>query len=164
VTVEARREYLDGPLFTQLLGYTGPIDAKRVRIAPGQGYLPDDWIGKTGLESQYETALRGTYGVQQVEKDGTGRTVRVLSTTTPPQSGDSLILTIDTQGTAATRSRRFDWGLKLSGSKRGAIVVENPQTGEILAMVSEPTYDDNLFARGSATRTSRSCSPTRTSR
>ena len=147
VTVEARRDYLDGPLFTQLLGYTGPIDATAYASLQGQGYLPDDWIGKTGLESQYESALRGTYGVQQVEKDGTGRTVRVLSTTTPPVSGDSLILTIDSKEQRYAQ-QALDWGLKLSGSKRGAIVVENPQTGEILAMVSEPTYDDNLFARG----------------
>jgi penicillin-binding protein 2 len=150
VTVDARRDYLDGPLFTQLIGYTGPIDAATYASLQSQGYLPDDWIGKTGVESVYESALRGAYGVREVEKDATGRTVRVLSTTTPPQAGDSLILTIDAKEQRMAQ-QALDWGLKLSGAKRGAIVVMNPQTGEILAMVSEPTYDANLFARGIST-------------
>jgi penicillin-binding protein 2 len=150
VTVDARRDYLDGPLFTQLIGWTGPIDATTYTSLQSQGYLPDDWIGKAGVESVYESALRGTYGVRQVEKDGTGRTLSVLATTTAPQAGDSLILTIDAKEQKLAQ-QALDWGLKLSGARRGAIVVENPQTGEILAMVSEPTYDANLFARGIST-------------
>ena len=150
VAVDARRDYLDGPLFTQLIGWTGPIDATAYASLKSEGYLPDDQIGKAGVESVYESALRGTYGVREIEKDGTGQTLRVLATTTAPQAGDSLILTIDAKEQRMAQ-QALDWGLKLSGSKRGAIVVENPQTGEILAMVSEPTYDDNLFARGIST-------------
>ena len=150
VTVDARRDYLDGPLFTQLIGWTGSIDAIAYASLKSQGYLPDDRIGKAGVESVYESALRGVYGVREVEKDGTGRTLRVLSTTTTPQAGDSLVLTIDSREQKLAQ-QALDWGLKLSGAKRGAIVVENPQTGEILAMVSAPTYDANLFSRGITT-------------
>jgi penicillin-binding protein 2 len=137
-------------LFTQLIGWTGSIDATAYASLKSQGYLPDDRIGKAGVESVYESALRGVYGVREVEKDGTGRTLRVLSTTTTPQAGDSLVLTIDSREQKLAQ-QALDWGLKLSGAKRGAIVVENPQTGEILAMVSAPTYDANLFSRGIST-------------
>jgi penicillin-binding protein 2 len=150
VAVEARRDYLDGPLFTQLIGWTGSIDAAGYASLKSQGYLPDDRIGKAGVESVYESTLRGTYGVREVEKDGTGRTLRVLSTTTAPQAGNSLVLTIDTKEQRLAQ-QALDWGLKLAGVRRGAIVVMNPQTGEILAMVSEPTYDANLFSRGIST-------------
>jgi penicillin-binding protein 2 len=150
VTVDARRDYLDGPLFTQLIGWTGPIDAATYASLQSQGYLPNDRIGKAGVEAEYEAALRGTYGVREVEKDGTGRILRVLSTTTAPQPGDSLVLTIDAREQQYAQ-QALDWGLKTSGAKRGAIAVMNPQTGEILAMVSEPTYDANLFSRGIST-------------
>jgi penicillin-binding protein 2 len=150
VAVEARRDYLDGPLFTQLIGWTGPIDAAGYASLKSQGYLPDDRIGKTGVESVYESTLRGTYGVREVEKDGTGRTLRVLSTTTAPQAGNSLVLTIDAKEQRLAQ-QALDWGLKTTGLRRGAIVVMNPQTGEVLAMVSQPTYDANLFSRGIST-------------
>jgi len=150
VAVEARRDYLDGPLFTQLIGWTGPIDAAGYASLKNQGYLPADRIGKTGVESVYESTLRGTYGVREVEKDGTGRTLRVLATTTAPQAGNSLVLTIDAKEQRLAQ-QALDWGLKTTGLRRGAIVVMNPQTGEVLAMVSEPTYDANLFSRGIST-------------
>jgi penicillin-binding protein 2 len=150
VAVEARRDYLDGPLFTQLIGWTGPIDAAGYASLKSKGYLPDDQIGKAGVESVYESTLRGTYGVRELEKDGTGRTLRVLSTTTAPQAGNSLILTIDAKEQRLAQ-QALDWGLQKAGLRRGAIVVMNPQTGEILAMVSEPTYDANLFSRGIST-------------
>ena len=128
VAVEARRDYLDGPLFTQLIGWTGSIDAAGYASLKSQGYLPDDRIGKAGVESVYESTLRGTYGVREVEKDGTGRTLRVLSTTTAPQAGNSLVLTIDTKEQRLAQ-QALDWGLKLAVVRRGAIVVMNPQTG-----------------------------------
>ena len=150
VAVEARRDYLDGPLFTQLIGWTGPVDAAGYAALKSDGYLPDDRIGKAGVESVYESTLRGTYGVREVEKDGTGRTLRVLSTTTVPQAGNSLVLTIDAKEQRLAQ-QALEWGLKTAGLKRGAIVVMNPQTGEVLAMVSLPTYDANLFSRGIST-------------
>ena len=106
--------------------------------------------GRPGSSRSTSPRLRGTYGVRELEKDGTGRTLRVLSTTTAPQAGNSLILTIDAKEQRLAQ-QALDWGLKLSGAKRGAIVVMNPQTGEILAMISAPTYDANLFSRGIST-------------
>ncbi len=147
VVVEARRQYVDGPLMSQILGYTGPIDADQLEAQKSDGYLPDDDLGKAGVEAVYERELRGTYGAESVERDGAGRKIQVLQTVRDPEAGDSLRLTID------SREQRFAqtallWGMKAAGLKRGVVIAMNPQTGEILALVSLPTYDNNLFATG----------------
>ncbi len=147
VAVESRRDYLYGPLLSQVLGYTGAIDATQLADLESRGYLPDDMIGKAGVEASYESALRGTYGQQTVERDATGRVVRVLQTTRDAQPGDSLVLTIDLKEQQYAQ-QALEWGLKKAGVRRGVFAVMNPQTGEILAMVSLPTYDDNDFAQG----------------
>ncbi len=147
VTVEARRDYLASPLFTQIVGYTGVLSPEGYTELKEKGYLADDRIGKAGVELVYESDLRGTYGTQRVEKDGTGRTVRVIGVETPPKAGNSLVLTIDTKEQKLAEKALL-WGLKKAGLKRGAMVVMNPQTGEVLAMVSYPTYDANQFSRG----------------
>ena len=147
VAVEARRQYTDGPLFSQILGYTGPVSADQYANLKSGGYLADDLIGKTGLESYYESELRGTYGVERVERDAAGRDLQVLETVQNSEQGDSLRLTIDTK-VQQQAQQALQWGMKAAGLKRGVVIVMNPQTGEILAMVSLPTYDDNQFARG----------------
>jgi penicillin-binding protein 2 len=147
VAVESRRDYLYGPLLSQVIGFTGAIDAGQIADLTAKGYLPDDLVGKAGVESQYESELRGVYGEQQVERDATGRTIRVLQATRDPKPGDSLVLTIDLKEQRYAQ-KALEWGLEAAGVRRGVFVVMNPQTGEILAMVSLPTYDDNLFARG----------------
>jgi penicillin-binding protein 2 len=147
VAVEARRQYAQGPLFSQLLGYTGPVSADQIASLKNDGYLPDDLIGKTGLEAYYENELRGSYGLESVERDASGRDLQVLETVKDAQAGDSLRLTIDTREQKLAQ-QALQWGMKEAGLKRGVVIVMNPQTGEILAMVSLPTYDDNLFARG----------------
>src|SRR5581483_8143784 len=110
-----------------------------------QGYLPDDMIGRTGVEAVYERELRGVYGAETVERDATGRRIQVLQTVRPAEAGDSLRLTIDTREQIYAQ-RALEWGMSTAGLKRGVIIVMNPQTGEVLAMVSLPTYDNNLFA------------------
>ena len=105
VVVEARRQYTDGPLMSQILGYTGPISAEQLADLKSAGYLPDDLIGKAGVESVYETQLRGTYGSQNVERDASGRQIQVLQTVSDPQPGDSLTLTIDTRDQQTPRRR-----------------------------------------------------------
>jgi penicillin-binding protein 2 len=151
VAVETRREYPDGPLLAHILGYTGPIDAGTLLRLRSQGYLPDDLLGKAGIESTFETQLRGTYGNQEVERDATGRDVQVLRTTQQAIPGASLTLTIDrTIQREATQALK--WGMKAAGLKRGVFIVMNPQTGEVLALVSLPSYDNNLFARGISTK------------
>ncbi len=97
VAVESKRHYVDGPLMSQLIGYTGAIDADTLKALKDQGYLPDDLIGQAGVEKSYESTLRGVYGQETVERDATGRKLQVLSTDRDAQPGDSLTLTIDTK-------------------------------------------------------------------
>jgi penicillin-binding protein 2 len=147
VSIEARREYTDGPLLSQILGYTGPVSAEQIAALKATGYLPDDLIGKAGIERTYESALRGTYGQESVERDATGRQTQVLQTVSDAVPGASLTLTIDT-GVQKEAQKALTWAMKEIGLKRGVVIVMNPQTGEIMALVSLPTYDNNLFARG----------------
>ena len=147
VDVESRRNYTTGSLLAQILGYTAPITPEELPDLVDHGYLPDDLIGVTGVESSYETELRGAYGIQTVQRDDTGRTVSVLRTDREPVAGDSLQLTIDVHEQELAQ-QALQWGMETAGLHRGVIIVMNPQTGEVLAMVSLPTYDDNLFSRG----------------
>jgi len=147
VIVESRRDYVYGALLSQVIGFTGAVDPGQLADLQAKGYLPDDLVGKAGVESQYETALRGVYGEQHVERDATGRTIRVLQTASDPKPGDSLVLSIDLKEQRYAQ-KALEWGLKAAGVRRGVFAVMNPQTGEILALVSLPTYDDNLFAKG----------------
>jgi penicillin-binding protein 2 len=147
VAVEARRQYTDGALLAQLLGYTGPVSAEELADLRDQGYQPDDLLGKVGLEAQYETELRGTYGVQTVARDNTGRRTQVLQTVREPVPGASLRLTIDTKA-QKNAQKALKWAMDVIGMTRGVVIAMDPQTGEILAMVSLPTYDNNKFARG----------------
>ena len=147
VTVETRRQYPDGPLLSHILGYTGPIDSGAYERLRGTGYLSDDMVGKAGVEATFEEELRGTYGRELVERDATGRDIQVLRTVQAAVPGASLRLTIDrTIQREATKALK--WGMKAAGLKRGVLIVMNPQTGEVLALVSLPSYDNNLFARG----------------
>lgn len=147
VVVESKRYYIDGPLMSQVLGYTGPIDADTLKEVRDQGYLSDDLIGRAGVESSYETELRGIYGEQTVERDALGRRLQVLSTDREARAGDSLTLTIDTREQQLAQ-KAVEWAMRKAGLKRGVMIAMNPQTGEILAMVSLPTYDNNKFAEG----------------
>jgi penicillin-binding protein 2 len=147
VGVEARREYPFGALLGQVLGYTGAVTAEDIDKLKEKGYLNDDLLGRTGVEAIYEDALRGTYGLEQVERDVSGRKLRVLSTVREAVPGHSLELSIDVK-TQREAEKALRWGMELAGLKRGVAVVMNPQTGEILALVSLPGYDNNLFARG----------------
>jgi penicillin-binding protein 2 len=147
VAVEARREYTDGPMFAELLGYTGPVSAEQLPDLRPRGYQPDDLIGKVGIERQYESELRGIYGAQSVERDATGRRTQVLQTVEDAKPGASLTLTIDTQA-QKDAEKALRWAMKEIGMTRGVVIAMDPQTGEILAMVSLPSYDNNLFSRG----------------
>jgi penicillin-binding protein 2 len=147
VAVEARRQYTDGMLMSQILGYTGPVSGEQLLQLKSEGYLPDDLLGKVGIEAEYETQLRGIYGSESVERDASGRKTQVLQTIRPPQSGDSLTLTIDTKE-QVNAQKALLWAMKTVGIKRGVVIVMNPQTGEVLALVSLPSYDNNQFARG----------------
>lgn len=140
----AIRSYESGPVFAPIIGYDGKIT--REELSQNSGYSMIDYIGKTGLEKSYESSLRGTYGAEEVEVDSLGNMTRDLGLV-PPQPGSDLILNID----ADLQQKLYDSlsaMLVKSGSKTAAAVAINPQNGGVLAMVSLPSYDNNLFARG----------------
>ena len=147
VAVEAVRQYPEGPLVSQILGYTGPISPEQYEDMREEGYLRDDWIGKAGVEATYETDLRGVYGIKSVARNASGRRGDVLQTVRNVRPGSSLTLTIDIREQKLAE-RALKWAMKSVGMTRGVVIVMNPQTGEVLALVSLPTYDNNDFARG----------------
>lgn len=153
VQVDPQRRYLDdtgatnGQLLSHVLGYTGPIDATELADRADDGYLPDDAIGRDGVEASYEEQLRGTYGTEVWERNGAGRATKLIERQAEPIPGKNLMLTIDARiQRLATES--LQWGMEVAGVRQGVTVVMNPQTGEILAMVSLPAYDNNTFAAG----------------
>ncbi len=145
VELKARlfRQYPQGELFSHVIGHTGRINQKELERLEESGELANyrgtDYIGKMGLEQSYERLLHGTTGVEQVEIDSAGRAVRLLSRT-PPTPGSNLILKID----AGLQALAF----KAFGNQRGALVAMDPQTGGVLAFVSKPGFDPNLFVDG----------------
>lgn len=147
VDVTSRRRYPYGPLVAHVVGWTGRVSADELDRLSGDGYLVDDTIGKAGVESSFERELRGTYGVDEVQRDASGRVVSVLRTLEEPQAGASIELTIDLR-LQREAQRALQWGMRLARLQRGVFLVMNPQNGEILAMVSLPAYDNNEFARG----------------
>lgn len=145
VDIRARlfRQYPLETSASHLLGYIGRINAKDIErieeIEQEDNYRGTDHIGKTGLEQHYEFDLHGRTGFDQVEIDAGGRAVRVLSRI-PPVAGNNLTLTVDTK-LQAVAEQAF-------GDRRGALVAIEPSTGGILALVSMPGFDPNLFIDG----------------
>ncbi len=145
VELKARlfRQYPMGEVGSHLIGYIGRINEKDIKDLQEQGvyanYRGTDHFGKLGIESSYEAQLHGTTGFEKVEIDSGGRAVRTLSRT-PPKSGQDLTLSVDI--------RLQEMVEKQFGARRGALVAIDPQTGGILAMVSKPGFDPNLFVDG----------------
>ncbi len=148
VETTIRRSYLTGPLTAQILGYMGPISAEEAEAYKALGYDPNtDLVGKVGIEAIAENNLRGIPGRKVVEADVLGRELRVLDVV-EPVVGDNVYLTLDT-GLQQVAQEALQQTLDaLGGNRRGAVVVLDPRTGEVLALVSLPTYDNNLFSRG----------------
>ncbi len=145
VDTEAVRQYLEGPLLTHILGYVGRISESEYQ-AQKDTYALNDKIGKTGIELTFEEELRGSKGKKQIEVDAAGREVRVLpGAVITPTSGHNLILTLDL-GLQRKAQEALAEGLRKADVKSGVVVALDPQTGEILALVSLPTYDNNLFS------------------
>jgi penicillin-binding protein 2 len=140
------RAYPDPLVFGHVIGYVGPIDGADARSLRGQGYQPDEVIGKVGVEAGLESILRGTDGWVDEEVDARGQAVKTLATQ-PPIPGSAVYLSIDASLQRAT-ARSLAAGLARDRKTAGASVVVDPQTGEVLAMVSLPGYDTNLFTHG----------------
>ncbi len=146
IGLEPVRQYVDGPLLSHILGFVGPIPSERAADYKSQGYAATDQVGLNGLEYTFEPDLHGTKGRRYIEVDVAGREVANLGEE-PPVPGNNLVLTIDAdfQKTVQTILEKAMRGAK---SKQGVAIALDPRNGEILALVSLPTYDDNLFATG----------------
>lgn len=141
VVVKARlmRHYPLGNSFSHVLGYVGRINTKELNEIDQTNYSASHYIGKSGIEKFYEDDLHGTVGYEQVENNASGEAIRTLKEI-KGIPGKNLYLTIDSNlQLAAERA--------LQGN-RGAVVAIQPSTGQVLAMVSEPTFDPNLFVLG----------------
>ena len=137
------REYPYGKLTSHFLGYIGRISDKDKEMLEEEGltalYRGSTHIGKSGLEKYYEHQLHGVPGYQEVEKDAYGNIVRVLKNV-PSQMGQTLRLGMDIR-----MQQEAD---RILGDRRGALVAINPQDGTVLAFVSKPSFDPNLFIDG----------------
>lgn len=137
------RQYPQGEIFSHVVGHIGRINQREIDQLDEDGrlanYRGSDYIGKTGLEQRYEKFLHGTTGVEEVEVDSGGRAVRTLSRT-PPVSGNNLVLNLDA-GLQEIAYNAF-------GDRRGALVAIDPSNGGILAFISKPGFDPNLFVDG----------------
>ena len=145
--VEPVREYIAGPLMAHLLGYMGPIPEAEAEQYDEQGYGPNDLVGLTGVEYSYEPDLKGESGSRYIEVDVLGREIRTVIEESAPVPGHNLTLTIDLPLQTAMENA-VKAGLEQAKVKSGVAIAMNPKTGEILGMVSLPTYDNNQFARG----------------
>jgi penicillin-binding protein 2 len=150
VDPESIRFYVDGTLYAPILGYTGPITEKELEKLRDSGYLADDSIGRTGIESVYEDHLRGTYGWREIERDAAQREIKTLALQRPTV-GDTVVLTLDDR-LQKLLDAELRKGVEEDRFTQGVGVAMNPQNGEILAMVSIPGYDNNMFARGIKTQ------------
>lgn len=145
VEIKARlfRQYPYGELASHVVGYIGRINARekeRIEEEDEHGnYRGTEYIGKLGVEHSYEHDLHGTTGVQEVETSAGGRAIRRLSSR-PAVPGKNVVLSIDIKLQKLVES--------LYGPRRGALVAMDPSTGEVLAFVSKPTFDPNLFVEG----------------
>ena len=145
VEIKARlfRTYPFGELASHVIGYIGRINqTEKERIQESDdaaNYRGTDYIGKLGVEQSYEAQLHGTTGVEEIDTSAGGRAVRRLAST-PATPGNTVVLSIDIKLQKLVED--------LFGDRRGALVALDPKTGEVLAFVSKPTFDPNLFVDG----------------
>lgn len=139
IKVEMIRHYPQGAPFAPVVGYVGRINAKELATLEPSNYSATNFIGKTGVEKYYETLLHGTVGYREEETDAAGQVVRVMKNVVPV-AGNNLYLTIDSRLQLAAQ--------QVLDKQRGAIVAIDPRNGEVLALVSAPSFDPNLFVTG----------------
>lgn len=141
VVVKARliREYPNGADSAHVVGYVGRINAQELETIDKGNYSATNYIGKSGIEKQYEDKLHGTVGYKSIEVNASGQEVRSLGIT-PPIPGENLYLSID--------SKLQKVAEKALGKNQGAVIAIDPNTGEILALASMPSFDPNQFVKG----------------
>ena len=139
VVAQLVRHYPQGAHFAHSVGYMGRINERELKTLDPVNYSGTHHIGKTGIERFYEAELHGQVGYEEVETNARGRVLRVLKRT-DPIPGKDIVLSLDIKLQEAAEEA-------LAG-RRGAVVALNPMTGEVLAMVSQPSFDPNLFVTG----------------
>ncbi|HET6725307.1 MAG TPA: penicillin-binding protein 2 [Gammaproteobacteria bacterium] len=139
IRAQLKREYPLGAVAAHVTGYVGSISARDLQHVDPAQYSGTSQIGKIGVERAYEGLLHGSVGERQVEVNAQGRTIRVLNTH-PPIPGSNLYLSID------AHLQRIAY--EALGNHSGAVVAIDPRNGELLAMVSKPGYDPNMFVGG----------------
>lgn len=139
ISASLNRYYPYGEAFAHAIGYVGRINESELNHIDTKNYQATHFIGKVGIEKKYESMLHGKVGFLNIEVDSKGRMVRMLSQENPI-AGKNLHLTLD--------GRLQVFAHELMAPHRGAVVALNPKTGEILAMVSTPSFDPNLFVHG----------------
>ncbi|MBP2656694.1 MAG: spoVD 3 [Firmicutes bacterium] len=153
IEVQAVRNYINQELAAHLFGYVGEISDAELKLKKTEGYTPGSLVGKFGLEKVYDQEVRGEDGGQQIEVDVEGTPTRIVGKK-EPVLGNELVLTIDAKIQKAAE-KAMDDRLRFLQDKFGnpnakaaAAVVMNPQTGEILALVSRPVFNPNIFNGG----------------
>lgn len=139
VVAQLVRHYPQGAHFAHSVGYMGRIAEKELKSLDPVNYSGTHHIGKTGIERFYEDELHGQVGYEEVETNARGRVLRVLKRT-DPVPGKDIVLSLDIKLQEAAE--------KALDGRRGAVVAMDPATGEVLAMVSAPSFDPNLFVTG----------------
>lgn len=154
VEIEPVREYPTGSLTANIVGFLGPIPAALEESYRARGFIPNrDKIGYAGVETSLDDILLGKNGQRVVQVDVAGQELRNLEPPSGPQAGNNLVLTIDTRLQQAAEAALIDeikyWDTYLSTTQisSGVVIAMNPKTGEILAMVSYPTFENNRMAR-----------------
>src|SRR5665648_523501 len=137
--VKPRRDYLYNDFAAHSLGYVGEIDKEELQQFGNPKFQGGDIIGKAGLEKYYDYILRGKKGGKEVEVDASGQEIAVLLYQ-KPVPGEGLVLTIDRDLQLYVENLLF--------GKKGSIIVSDPNTGEILAMINRPSFSPNIFANG----------------
>ena len=145
IDVEAQfvRHYPQGDHFAHSVGYVGRINEKETKQLDPTEYRGTQSIGKTGIERFYEPDLHGKVGFEEVETNAQGRVMRVLRHT-DAVPGKNIVLSLDIKLQQAAEAAL--------GDRRGSIIAIDPKTGEVLAMVSKPSFDPNLFVTGISTK------------
>lgn len=139
VVAQLVRHYPQGEHFAHSVGYVGRINEAELKVLDPVNYSGTHHIGKTGIERFYEPQLHGQVGYEEVETNARGRVLRVLKRTDPVPGAD-IVLSMDIRLQEAAEAAL--------GGRRGSVVALDPNTGEVLAMVSQPSFDPNLFVTG----------------
>ena len=145
IKVEPLRSYVYKDFASHILGYVGEVSKGELMASKFGRYEQGDMIGKNGLEKIYESNLKGKKGFKEIEVDASGRELKTLRKLSP-KAGNSLVLTLDSR----VQNRLEKLMDEVSGKSpvEGSVVVMKVQSGEIIAMVSKPSFDPNFFATG----------------